>query len=369
MSENRRRNGGPDRNELRGGLVDELSAVLASFGVRAEAMMVQGPATQDPLRVLVQEAGGGTGQLRVYSAAPELSRGLVDALAVRAHLASRAPDRILEPAMSAGEFTVTRNDSHHLYLRIADGTQPIPPAWSLVTLVQLGTCFGELRRASERFQSWRRTPLRAEWVAAVRGRVGRVRAVANPAAGYHEVLPESIVERLRGVGEAYAAIAQSDAAAAERLADAYDSAMWDAAGAQGFVLDPPPPADLFVGSDQRIRIAWPERARQGLVWDGMLGEIALGRVTEDLDAATEAIMAADRVAPISGDLVDLLELEASPVRPFLRVIEGVVADAPVRQEGLLAQLIDRHFADPEGRKSWLDRLMQRIRERAYRNGE
>ncbi|MAE70960.1 MAG: hypothetical protein CME06_10885 [Gemmatimonadetes bacterium] len=364
MSESRRRNGGPDRNELRDGLVEELSAVLSAFGVQAEAMMVQGAPTQDPLRVLVQEVGGGKGQLRIYSAAPELSRHLIDASAVRAHLASRAPDRVLEPVLSSGELTITRNDAHHLYLRIPAGTQPIPPAWDLVTLVQLGTCFGELSRASERFRSWRHAPSRSEWLKALRERVARVHRVADPAAGYHAVLPESISERLQRVGELYTSIAESDAAAAEALVDTYDSAVWEAAGARGFVLDPPPPADLFLGSDRRICIAWPERARQGLIWDGMLGEIALRRVTEDLDAATEAILASHRVAPISADLVKLLEIEASPVRPFLRVVEGAVADAPVRREELLAQLIDRHFADPEGTKRWRDRLANRIREKA-----
>ncbi len=357
-----RRNGGPQGKDLSHELRTELQAALKRFGVSAEALLVQGTPASDPLRILVREQGGEHGQLRIYPAAPEASRRLVDALAARAHLASGAPDRLLEPRPADEGAIWTEGGAHHLYLRLPTGAQPIPPAWDIVAMVQLGSSLGDLARASEGYRAWSTVPTSSDWLAEVAGRVARIQRLEDPASGCLSVLPESVGERIRRLGEVYARIAESDAGAARERCETYDSALWDAAGARRFVLDAPSPADLFVGTDRRIIVAWPERIAFDLAWRGMLGEIARGRVTEDLDLAAGGLLAAHRVDPLTIQLIDLLEIEASPVAPYLRTVEEAVADAPVRNESALLQLFDRHLSDPLRRRDWCTRLTRRLRD-------
>ena len=337
----------------------ELQQVLAQFGIRGEPLQAQGD-PQQMTRVLIRTADGDHGQLRVYPASPESARRVTDSLRAHLHLRQTCPQSVLAPRRAAEGEIVTRGDALYAYLVIPPGFRPLPPQWDVVVMTQLGKCAGTLAIGARNHLTWPRVESGRQWVKRQQEAVARAQRLADPGSGLLAVLPAAIGDRVAAIADSYLQLAKADAELAPTLAGAYESAVWDAAGGRAFVIAPPSPQDLFLDPKQAVVLAWPERIATGVVWEGLLGEIARGRVTEDLDGALAALEAAHRTRPFSADELALLPLVASPVPVYLELIEGAIADAPVAREDLLLQLLDRWVAHPERAEGWRRALRDRV---------
>jgi hypothetical protein len=338
----------------------ELKQVLTHFGVRGEPLHIQGEPSSQVMRVLVRTAEGDHGQLRVYPAAPESARRVADSLSAHLHLRQACASALLEPCRGSEGEILTRGDALYAYLAMPAGLRPVPPEWDLVLMTQLGKCAGSLLAAARNHRSWPRVESSSEWLQRWQGCVARTRRLAEPDSALLAVLPPSVRARVVSVADTYLRIAEDDAKLAPALAEAHESALWDAAGARSFVIGAPSPHDLFVDSRRAVVLAWPEQISAGVVWDGLLGEIARGRVTEDLDGALAALEAVHRMRPLSAEERALLPLVASPVWAYLDLIEGVIADAPVEREDIVLKLLDRWVVRPERAASWRRALLERL---------
>lgn len=337
----------------------ELRTILSSFGVRPR-VVVPADRGQEPLRLLVQGEDDAWGQLRVYPANAELSKRLVESAVAHAHLLGRSEKRLLRLQPGPDGDTLTRGDAHYLYLPLPTGVRPMPPAWNLTTMVQLGTCLGEIGAVSVDFLDWKTVPTNADWQSRIEGRVERTERVADESSGLLAALPDAVAARIRPAAAEYCRMAEADVEAARALVSSYESAIWDAAGSRSFVLHPPPPTDFFVRPEQEILVAWPEQIKTGLRWDGWLGEVARGQVNGDLNTSLACLEAANRVWKTSADALALLPIAASPVQSYLNIVESAVADAPVEREDLLLRLIEATIGNPRRADLWRRELCERL---------
>lgn len=334
----------------------ELATVLERFGVRGVEVQAVGSVSRTPQRTLILDDAGCYYQLRSYpTSAPGPMARLIEA---NLHLRRSEPDRLLALRPGPQGPFVSRGEHHHLLLELPPGAQPLPPQWGVATLAQLGACLAEVERGSAGFRPWRDLGRSGAWTEEMDERVTRVERLGDER--YSRGLPKAVAHRLVEIVPDYLRLARANAEAARALVDVHESVIWDAAGRAGFAVGPVAPDDIFVTSDQRLRLAWVDRTIGGMTWDGMLGEMARGGLSENLDDSVQGLAGAHRAVPFSDELLQLLPVFASPLQSFLELLETAVADAPVAHPEALLRVLDGPLGNPARGEAWARHLVERL---------
>lgn len=321
---------------------------LGSLGIEIETIVPLGEGGGGVDRTLLGATDGRRFQLRRYQSTPAILRGLETASRAAEHLADR--EQLGVPVQGPDNSVVRDIGCPAVLVELPPGATPLPPEWSTGTMIRLATFARELEVSSEGFRPWLHAMDGEAWVTQVEDLKHRAERLVS--GRLYEALAPEVVGRLQPIVGKYVELASNDLKEARDRAEAFDSAMWDRAIARGFVVRSPAVEDLFLLESGRAALSWPDDPGIGLAWDGLLGEIAGGTLTDDMAVAVQALVAAHGVSPFTEDELTVLPIYCSPVRRFLDLVEGAIADAPLGRTDVVLRLLDGLLGDPEKGGAW-----------------